>query len=424
MASNTDLSLRHQVIYSVFVRGHTKEGTFRALEGDLDRLRGLGADILWLMPIHPIGEEGRKGTVGSPYAIRDYRAVNPDMGTVEDLRHLVDVIHARGMKCIIDVVYNHTSPDSVLAKTHPEFFLRDGNGNPTRRVADWWDIVDLDYRNRELWRYQIDTLKQWAAIVDGFRCDVASAVPVEFWRQAREEVETVRPGCIWLAESVHGAHVLAMRKMGAYCATDAEVQEVFDLTYDYDVWPFYEGVLTGKVSLREYVDLLNYQELTYPSHYVKARFLENHDTPRAASWMKNDAQLDNWLAFLYFQRGAVMLYSGMEYAPCERVDFFENQSNYGDMRRDVQLQMKKLKEIKETLPLTGGYWLEETDGLVLGHYQGPEGRVLGVFDLLGRGAGSVKVDLPDGEYSNRLGGHITVRDGQLAFDGKPVICVI
>ena len=105
MAVNTDLSLRRQVIYSVFVRGHTKEGTFRALEGDLDRLKVLGADILWLMPIHPIGEEGRKGTMGSPYAIRDYRAVNPDMGTVDDLCHLVDAIHDRGMKCIIDVVY-------------------------------------------------------------------------------------------------------------------------------------------------------------------------------------------------------------------------------------------------------------------------------------------------------------------------------
>ena len=421
MAGNTDLSLRHQVIYSVFVRGHTREGTFRALEGDLDRLRALGADILWLMPIHPIGEEGRKGTMGSPYAIRDYRAVNPDMGTIDDLRHLVDAIHDRGMKCIIDVVYNHTSPDSVLAAEHPEFFLRDGQSKPTRKVADWWDIVDLDYTNRDLWRYQIDTLKQWAAIVDGFRCDVASAVPVEFWQQAHDEVETVRPGCLWLAESVHGAHVLAMRKMGAYCATDTELHQIFDMSYDYDVWPWYEGVLTGKVTLREYAGILNYQELTYPSSYVKARYLENHDTPRGASWMHSDTQLDNWLAFLYFQRGVTMLYSGMEYAPCERVDFFENQSNYGDMRRDVQLQMKRLKEIKETLPLTGGYWLEETGGLLLGHYQGPEGKVLGVFDLLEHGKGYVSVDLPDGRYPNRLGGHITVRGGQFAFDGRPVI---
>ena len=151
MASNTNLALRNTVLYSVFVRTHTPEGTFRALEGDLDRLRSLGVDILWLMPIHPIGEVSRKGTWGSPYAIRDYRAVNPDMGTVEDLQHLVEACHKRGMKLIIDVVYNHTSPDSVLAHDHPEYFLRDENGNPTRRVADWSDIVDLDYSQRDAW---------------------------------------------------------------------------------------------------------------------------------------------------------------------------------------------------------------------------------------------------------------------------------
>lgn len=216
-----DQTLTHQVIYSVFVRCHTPEGTFRALERDLDRIRALGTDILWLMPIHPIGIEGRKGTLGSPYAIRDYRAVNPEYGTREDFLHLVEAIHARGMKCIIDVVYNHTSPDSVLAHDHPEFFLRDEQGRPTRKVADWWDIVDLDYSVPALWYYQIDTLKQWAAIVDGFRCDVASSVPIEFWERARREVEAVRPGCIWLAESVHGAYIREMRRMGAACSTAA-----------------------------------------------------------------------------------------------------------------------------------------------------------------------------------------------------------
>ena len=212
MAVNTDKTLQHQLIYSVFVRNHTPEGTFRALERDLDRLSALGTDIVWLMPIHPIGEVGRKGTLGSPYAIRDYRGANPEYGTVEDFRHLVDAIHVRGMKCIIDVVYNHTSPDSVLAQTHPEWFFRDEQGRPSRHVADWWDVVDLDYTHKELWRYQIDTLKMWAEIVDGFRCDVASSVPLDFWARARQEVETVRPGCIWLAESVHGAHVLGLRR--------------------------------------------------------------------------------------------------------------------------------------------------------------------------------------------------------------------
>ena len=213
MAVNTDPRLQNQIIYSIYVRNHTPEGTFRAVIGDLDRIRALGTDIIWLMPIHPIGVEGKKGTLGCPYANRDYRAVNPAYGTMEDFEALVREIHAHGMKCMIDVVYNHTSPDSVLAHTHPEYFLRDAAGKPTRKVADWWDVVDLDYGNRELWRYQIDTLKMWAEIGDGFRCDVASSVPAAFWREAREQVgdcalraKITGSGAINLAkEPVHGS---------------------------------------------------------------------------------------------------------------------------------------------------------------------------------------------------------------------------
>ena len=228
MAKETNAALQKQVIYSVYVRNHTPEGTFAAVAGDLDRIRALGTDIIWFMPIHPIGVLGKKGTLGCPYANRDYRSVNPEYGTLDDFKALVGEIHARGMKCMIDVVYNHTSPDSVLYNEHPEFFYHNAAGKPGNKMGDWADVIDLDYNNRALWQYLTDTLVMWAKIVDGFRCDVASFVPVEFWRQTRDEVETIRPGCIWLAESVHGAHVLAMRRMGAYCATDTEVQSVFD----------------------------------------------------------------------------------------------------------------------------------------------------------------------------------------------------
>ena len=299
MARQTNTRLREKVIYSVFVRNHTKEGTFQALEGDLDRLAALGTDIIWLMPIHPIGEVGRKGTLGSPYAIRDFRGINPEYGTLGDFMHLVGEIHKRGMKCIIDVVYNHTSPDSILATGHPEFFLRDEAGNPTRKVADWSDVVDLDYSNRELWKYQIETLKIWAEIVDGFRCDVASAVPLAFWREAREQVERVRPGCIWLAESVHAAHTMAMRRAGYYCAADTELYDAFDITYDYDIWPYFEGCFQPTGTLREYTALVNFQESEYPAGYVKLRCLENHDQPRFASRVDSDEALRNWLALLY-----------------------------------------------------------------------------------------------------------------------------
>ncbi|MBQ2244266.1 MAG: alpha-amylase, partial [Oscillospiraceae bacterium] len=139
MAVSTPKSYRNQVMYSVYVRNHTPEGTFQALRRDLGRIRGLGVDVIWLMPIHPIGEKARKGTLGSPYAIRDYRAVNPEYGTMEDFKALVDDIHALGMKCIIDVVYNHTSPDSWLVEHHPEWFYHKPDGSFGNHVGDWSD---------------------------------------------------------------------------------------------------------------------------------------------------------------------------------------------------------------------------------------------------------------------------------------------
>lgn len=141
MAKNTDIKLRDAVIYSIYVRNHTKEGTFRAIEPDLDRIKELGTDIIWFMPIHPIGVKNKKGTLGCPYANKDYRAVNPEYGTMEDFKSLVNLIHEKDMKCIIDVVYNHTSPDSVLVEEHPEFFYRKENGEMGNRVGDRKSVV-------------------------------------------------------------------------------------------------------------------------------------------------------------------------------------------------------------------------------------------------------------------------------------------
>lgn len=193
MAVNTDRKLQNQVIYSVYVRNHTPEGTFRAVIPDLDRIKSLGTDIIWFMPIHPIGLKGRKGSLGCPYANRDYRDVNPEYGSMADFMELVSARHARGMKCMIDVVYNHTSPDTVLYSEHPEFFYHGPDGKPGNKIGDWSDVIDLDYNNRALWDYQIASLKMWASLVDGFRCDVASFVPVEFWQKAREEVSPRQP---------------------------------------------------------------------------------------------------------------------------------------------------------------------------------------------------------------------------------------
>ena len=191
MADNTPKKLRNQIMYQVFVRNFSEEGTFKKVEEELDRIKALGTDIVWLMPIHPIGKAQRKGTLGSPYAISDYRAVNPEFGTLDDFISFTNAVHDRGMKCIIDVVYNHTSPDSVLSKEHPEWFFHKSDGSFGNRVGDWSDIIDLDYSNKELWRYQIDTLKYWAQWVDGFRCDVAPLIPIAFWEQARALAERI-----------------------------------------------------------------------------------------------------------------------------------------------------------------------------------------------------------------------------------------
>lgn len=223
VARNTDLHLRNQMIYSVFVRNYSSEGTFEKVREDLPRIRSLGADIIWLMPIHPIGKSNRKGSMGSPYAIRDYRAINPEYGTLEDFQALVDSIHALGMKVIIDVVYNHTSPDSWLRENHPEWFYHKPDGSFGNHVGEWTDIIDLDYNQRGLWEYQIETLKMWAKTVDGFRCDVAPLVPLDFWREAREQVEAIRPGCLWLAESIEPGFVRFIRSMGLTAASDSEI---------------------------------------------------------------------------------------------------------------------------------------------------------------------------------------------------------
>lgn len=181
MACDTPLSVRSLVLYQAFPRNHGPSGRLTDVTADLDRIAALGVDVVYLLPIHPIGAVDRKGTHGSPYAIADYRAVHPDLGTVDDLRELCDAAHARGMRVIIDVVFNHTSPDSVLVREHPDFFHQDEHGVPFTTVPAWSDVIDLRHPDPALTRYLIDTLRQWVHLgVDGFRCDVASLVPLDF----------------------------------------------------------------------------------------------------------------------------------------------------------------------------------------------------------------------------------------------------
>ena len=424
MAIDTDRGLQTQVIYSVYVRAHTPEGTFRAVIPDLDRIRSLGTDIIWFLPIHPIGVEGKKGSLGCPYANRDYRDVNPAYGTMEDFKELVDDIHARGMKVMIDVVYNHTSPDSVLYKTHPEYFYHDENGRPGNRYGDWADVIDLDYNVPELWDYQIESLRFWASIVDGFRCDVASLVPLDFWKKARAAVKEVNPDCIWLAESVHLSFACKARRLGFRAMRDSEGFEAFDLEYDYDIREVFDKLLRGECPLSHWTDMLNFQEGEYPDNYNKMRCLENHDQPRIASLVPDMEALVNWTAMLYFLKGTTLIYAGQEWADAHLPSLFEKEPINRETGCSLMPLMKKLNRAKKEL-FTGedSFWAAADDHhhIAVMERENSARHLVGVFSLKARSA-KVEVPLPDGEYLNHIGGNtVTVKGGRVYCDGTPLL---
>ncbi|WP_062532899.1 alpha-amylase family glycosyl hydrolase [Jeotgalibaca dankookensis] len=425
MAKTTDISLRNQVMYSIYVRNHTVEGTFEAIIPDLPRIKALGVDIIWLMPIHPIGEEKRKGQAGSPYAIRDYRAVNPEYGDEASFKKLVDAIHQTGMKCIIDVVYNHTSPDSVLVKEHPEWFYRRPDGQMGNKVGDWYDIVDLDYQHQDLWDYQIETLKMWAKIVDGFRCDVASLLPIDFWLRARQEVAEVNPDTLWLAESVHPHFLREHRDNKNIGLSDNEVFEAFDITYDYDVEDFYSAYLNDEISLKAYLGILMFQDGIYATNYVKLRFLENHDHPRFRSRVSDPQAVRNWVGFLYFQKGTTLLYGGQEKGIAHLPDLFNvDPINWEKTDMDLAPLMKKLYDIKGDLAFRqGAYHLYAHEGqdVMIGSYKEDGKTIHGIFNLDGRHH-NVEVDIPDGRYQNQLDQEFyVIEHGYLQTRGEPII---
>lgn len=423
MALQTDPRLQNQVIYSVYVRNHTPEGTFRAVADDLDRIRALGTDIVWLMPIHPIGVAGKKGTLGCPYANRDYRSVNPAYGTMADFRSLVQQIHAHGMKCMIDVVYNHTSPDSTLYMEHPEYFYHDANGKPGNKMGDWSDVIDLDYRAPGLWKYLIDTLVMWAGIVDGFRCDVASFVPLAFWRRAREAVAEVNPNCIWLAETVHlGCGCLA-RRNGIDSALDTDMFSLFDLEYEYDIREVFDKYLAGKARLSHYLDMLNFQEGVYPANYNKLRFLENHDQPRICSYVHDERALENYTAFLYFLKGTTLIYAGQEFENTHLPSLFDKDPIDRKTGRDLSSLLCRLYAIKQRFGSADWFRAEADDAKDIAVLQRGSGnrRFIGVFSLKGQSA-EITVDLSDGSRENLLDGTaVEVKDGKLFCNGKPMI---
>ncbi|AVK61635.1 alpha-amylase [Lactobacillus sp. CBA3605] len=425
MANDTTTNLRQQLIYSVFPRNYTAQGTFSAIKADLPRIKALGTDIIWLMPIYPIGEVHRKGALGSPYAIEDYRSINPELGTMADFKALTAAIHQQGMRVIIDIVYNHTSPDSKLVQQHPDWFYHKPNGDFGNRVADWSDIIDLDYQNSALWTYQIETLKQWAVEVDGFRCDVAPLVPLNFWLTARRELAAYKPGLIWLAESNDSAFLKQVRDAGFEDLSDSELYQAFDMVYDYDTLADLHATVAGKRNLSEFARILMKQDVTFPKNYVKLRFLENHDVPRAADYLSGPQQLKNLLAFNLFEKGSALIYAGEEFGAKHLPSLFDRDPVALNGPLALTPMIRQMSSIKHhTLFSTGAYRVQPVNEQVMQvQYQQADELALGYFAFQ-TFSGEINCSLANGKYLNQLDGQdITVKNNHFTFTGDPVILI-
>lgn len=288
--------LRDGVIYEIFERDFSNEGNFNGITARLDELKDLGVTILWLMPVHPIGEKFRKGSYGSPYAVRDYYAINPDYGTKEDLARLVSEAHKRGLKVIMDIVANHTAWDSVLM-AHPEFYKHGPNGNIIPPVPEWTDVAGLNYENADLRKYMIAMLEYWIkqADVDGFRCDVASMVPTTFWEEARRQITEIKPDIMMLAEA----------------SKPELLTNAFDIDYSWPLLSTLNNVLIQSAPASDLQRSWEESVQQFPRGALHMRISDDHDEARAVARYGIRGALAA-SAVMFSLDGVPLLYNGME----------------------------------------------------------------------------------------------------------------
>lgn len=300
-------------IYEVNIRQYTPEGTFRAFEKHLPRLQKMGVDILWLMPVQPIGVKNRKGSLGSYYSIKDYLNVNPEYGSMDDFKHLVKSAHAKGMHVIIDWVANHSSFDNPLITEHKDWYVLDKDGNPQPPVADWSDVADLNYDKPELRKYMIDALKFWVVQtgIDGYRCDVADMVPTDFWNEARAELNNLGRPIFMLAE-----------------AEKPELQEkAFEMNYSWEFHHIMNDITKGKKNAQDLTAYFEGSVKKFPSKVYRMNFTSNHDEN---SWQGHEyermgsAEAVRAMGVLSATvPGMLLIYTGQEDSLHRRLKFFD-----------------------------------------------------------------------------------------------------
>ena len=305
-------SVNDIVIYELFVRNFSDEGTINAIIPRLDELKALGVNVIWLMPIQPTGKEDKKGTYGSPYAVQDYYGLNRDFGTKADFKKLVDEVHARGLCIIIDEVANHTAWDNPWVTQHPDWYTHDSTGKIIPPVKDWSDVADLNYDNKEMRKEKIKALKYWVDSfnIDGYRCDAAAMVPNDFWKEAIDTLRKIRP-LIMLAESDEP-------KM---------YDNGFDMTYGWYMYSVLKNVWKGDSTTEAVQRCLQKEQQRFPSTYRPIRFITNHDED---SWddvpekkfINRDGAKAAFVTMITLP-GVPLVYNGQEVGYPEKINLFE-----------------------------------------------------------------------------------------------------
>ena len=331
-------------IYEVNVRQFSKEGTFKAVEKELPRLKKMGVETLWFMPITPIAQKNKKGTLGSQYAAQDYTSINPEFGTLEDFKSVVNEAHKMGFKVIIDWVANHTGWDHVWTKTHPDFYLMDPKTNDFQIASGMDDIIELNYQNPKMREAMIEAMKYWVreTDIDGFRCDLASWVELDFWQQAKPEVETIKP-LFWLGE---------------YDELDnPDYATVFDASYSWKWMHLTKDFYQKKLPITDLTNLLS-QYSAIGNKSMRAWFTTNHDenTWNGTEYEKYGEMAKTLAVFSATWNGVPLMYNGQELPLLnKRLEFFEKDPIPWNGENKLENFYKKLFELKSKNPaLRGG----------------------------------------------------------------------
>ena len=328
----------HTNVYEINLRQYTKEGSFNAFAQELPRLRKMGVETLWFMPVTPISKEKMKGSLGSYYACSDYTSINPEFGTLDDFKKLVNTAHQAGFKVIVDWVANHTGWDHVWTQSHPEYYERDGSGN-FKAASGMDDIIELDFNNPDLVKAMIEAMKFWIreCDIDGFRCDLAFWVTLDFWKKARPVLDQIKP-LFWLGE---------------FDALDnPDYLEVFDAAYTWTWMHQTEAFYKNERNIQVLENLLQrYKEVFLPGT-TGLYFTANHDEN---SWNGTEFEKYGDMApalavFNCTWEGIPLLYSGQELPNLKRLQFFEKDLIEWNGRYELEGFYKKLFTLRRNNP--------------------------------------------------------------------------